>query len=80
MSIACGAGLSKADALQEYLLGETLVIWSTVLQLKMFGVTYFDSATPAELNSTLEDRLRAMKLDRWVTVLKFVKRLTRCVP
>jgi hypothetical protein len=32
------AGLSKASSLQEYLLGETLVIWTTVLQV---GFAFF---------------------------------------
>jgi hypothetical protein len=43
----------------------------------MFGVTYFDNAPEAAMNRSLEEQLTEMGLQKWVTYLRFLKRLTR---
>eukprot|EP01134_Creolimax_fragrantissima_P002582 CFRG2582T1 len=67
-------GLVRTENLQEYLFGQIVVTWSSVLQLKMFSLTH-DSV----IDTSIEAKLRALKALKGVKLFRFIKRLVRYI-
>ncbi|KNC70114.1 hypothetical protein SARC_17364 [Sphaeroforma arctica JP610] len=67
-------GLTRTDNLQEYLLGQIVVTWCSVFQLKMFSLSG-DSVK----DTSIEAKLRALKAFKGVSAIRLLKRLARYV-